>query len=117
MGAPKEALEHLTASEKLALGEFLPALRQALGKDLLEVRLFGSRARGDRHEDSDLDVAIVVTEAGRTRRNEIYDLAFDIQLQSGVNLAPLVIEISRLDELRERELLIAHDLDQEGIAL
>lgn len=108
---------HLTPSEKEALAEFMPALRRALGKDLIEARLFGSRARGDRHVDSDLDIALIVTAAGRARRYEIYDLAYDIELKSGVSLAPLVIEKARLEQLRKRERLIAHDLDHEGIAL
>jgi predicted nucleotidyltransferase len=108
---------HLTTAEYGALGEFLPAVRSLLGADLIEIRLFGSRARGERQDDSDLDVALVVSAAGRVKRYEVYDLAFDIQLKTGVALAPLVIEKSRLDELRERERLLAQDLDREGISL
>jgi predicted nucleotidyltransferase len=108
---------HLTPAEVLALEEFLQQARALLGPDLLEVRLFGSRARGGGGPDSDLDLALVVTSAGRARRYEVYDLAFDVQLRHGVDVAPLVIEQGRLQELRMSERRIARDIDREGIVL
>ena len=88
-----------------------------LGPELKAARLFGSRARGEGHEFSDLDVALIVSAAGRARRYAIYDVAFDIGLAHGVQLAPLVIEETRLAHLRQRERLIAREIDSEGISL
>lgn len=45
---------------------------------VLELRIFGSRARGDAHEDSDLDVYIKVTHLDRGVREIIYDLAWEV---------------------------------------
>ena len=67
--------------------------------------------------DSDLDVALVVTTAGRARRRVVYDLAYDLGLQHGVLLSPLVIERGRLQHLRDRERLFAAELDRDGIPL
>lgn len=111
------ATSHLTPAEQAALEAFVRRARELLGSDLIHAKLFGSRARGEGDEQSDLDVALVVTPRGRARRGEIYDLAFDVLLAHGVEVAPAVIESSRLDELRRRERLIALDLDREGIAL
>jgi predicted nucleotidyltransferase len=108
---------HLTPAEQAALTEFVAAARRVLGADLLEARLFGSRARGEAHEDSDVDVALIVTAAGRDRRYEVYDLAFEIQLRTGIDIAPAVIEQARLEELRARERLIAQAIDHEGVPL
>ena len=38
------------------------ALQRAFGDRLLSVALFGSRARGDAREDSDIDLAVVLSE-------------------------------------------------------
>ena len=94
-------LPTLTAAEKAALSEFMTRVRQMLGSDLKSARLFGSRARGEGHEYSDLDIALVVTPHGRARRYEVYDLAFDVGLEHHVTLAPLVIEEERFPSPQE----------------
>jgi predicted nucleotidyltransferase len=107
----------LSASETAALREFLAAARAMLGPGLKQARLFGSRARGQGHEHSDIDVALIVDADGRARRRALYDLAFDVGYAHGVELATLVLDERRFQELRDRERLIAHVIDTEGIPL
>lgn len=45
----------LSPSEQAALADFLARARELLGDELIEAPLFGSRARGEGHEGSDLD--------------------------------------------------------------
>lgn len=107
----------LSATETAALREFIARARGLLGSDLRSARLFGSRARGEGHERSDLDIALLVTPEGHARRHLLYDLAFDVGLAHGVELAPLVLEERRFEELKDRERLIARDIESEGIPL
>lgn len=107
----------LSASETAAIRAFVAAARAILGPDLKEARLFGARARGQGHEHSDIDIALIVGAGGRARRHILYDLAFDVGLEHRVELAPLVLEEQRFQELKERERLIARDIDAEGIPL
>jgi uncharacterized protein len=107
----------LSASEVAAIREFVDAARSTLGTQLKAVRLFGSRARGEGHEQSDLDLALIVEPGGRTRRVALYDLAFDIGLAHGVELAPHVVEEPQFLELKRRERRIALEIEAEGIPL
>jgi predicted nucleotidyltransferase len=107
----------LSASETAAVREFVAAARHVLGPVLKSVRLFGSRARGEGHEHSDLDLALIVEPGGRARRRAVYDLAFDIGLAHGVELAPHVVEEPHFFELKGRERRIALDIEAEGIPL
>lgn len=107
----------LSAAEGAAVREFMAAVRAALGQELRQARLFGSRARGEGHQHSDLDIALIVGPEGRRRRHALYDLAFDVGLRYGLELSPLVIEESRYQELVDRERLIARDIAVEGIPL
>jgi uncharacterized protein len=107
----------LSASETAAIQEFMAGARAMLGPELNEARLFGSRARGEGHEQSDLDIALVVRARGRAGRHRIYDLAFDIGLVHGVRLAPVVLEEQQFQALKDRERLIALQIESEGIPL
>jgi predicted nucleotidyltransferase len=109
--------KHLTPVEKRAVSEFVRLARSMLGSQLLEIRMFGSRSRGQGTENSDIDLLLVVTSVGRQRRYEVYDLAFDIQLKLGVEVAPMVVEEGRLQELRRRQRRIAQEIDRDGILL
>jgi predicted nucleotidyltransferase len=107
----------LSSSESAAIREFVAGVRALPGVELKEARLFGSRARGEGHERSDLDVALIVGAGGRAQRHSIYDLAFDIGLAHGVELAPLVMEEDRFEELKARERRVAAAIEHEGIRL
>lgn len=107
----------LTAGERAALREFVERLRTLPDIELREIRLFGSKARGDGRADSDLDLAVVLARDARRHRHRIYDLAFDIGLAYDVELAPLVLDEARLAELRSRERQLPAILDREGIPL
>lgn len=107
----------LTPAEQAGVSELVAGARAILGDELREVRLFGSRARGEGTADSDVDLALVVTAEGRRRRRGVQDLAFDIGLRLGIALAPLIVEEGVLADLRQRERRLALDLDREGIPL
>ena len=55
----------LTLQEQCALAHFKKSLQLLLVDNLLSLRLFGSRARGEGAADSDLDVLLVLQEKDR----------------------------------------------------
>jgi hypothetical protein len=79
--------------------------------------LFGSRARGDFTEESDLDLAIIVPGLTRELKNEILDKVADIELKYLTPLSTLVISEEDFDTLKKRERRIALDIEREGIPL
>ena len=47
------------SNRRLAVEEFVKRLRQGLSSNMLDVRLFGSEARGEATSESDIDVLVV----------------------------------------------------------
>ncbi len=81
-------MENLTPNELTALRK----LKDALARDfrLVELRLFGSKARGDSNQESDIDVLVVLEEYDWETRKAVSRLCFDINIEHGVLLVPVL---------------------------
>jgi uncharacterized protein len=88
----------LKSKDAVALEEFLRRLRAVLGKNLLEAKLFGSKATGRDQPDSDIDVLVVVKKNGVEVEDRILDIAFDVNLNHEVYISPRVIARSIISD-------------------
>ncbi|HSL84726.1 MAG TPA: nucleotidyltransferase domain-containing protein [Thermoanaerobaculia bacterium] len=73
-------------------GRFARELRERYGDAVHLVRLFGSFARGEAHEESDVDLAVVLEEADFDTRRKVIDLATDIGMPHDLRLSPTVFD-------------------------
>jgi len=104
----------MTAKERELLRKF---------RELLEGRLrlhslvaFGSRARGDAEEDSDLDVLVVVDEPETSELLvRVFDCAWECDFGSGIVIGPIVVSRERWENGPERSSLLALAVRREGI--
>lgn len=80
------------------------------------VRLFGSWARGQAREGSDIDLAAVIDGLTRDEWREAIDIATQDELETGVYFSPYLVSGEHFDELCRRERRIAADILAEGIA-
>ncbi|MBI4211936.1 MAG: nucleotidyltransferase domain-containing protein [Deltaproteobacteria bacterium] len=113
----KKAKEVLTTLEQDVLDRFIKKTKDTLPNDFLKAILFGSRARGESHEDSDVDVLVLLRTHSIKNKYIVWNIASDLFLETEINISPLVMSNARFDELRDRERLLAQDIDREGIAL
>jgi predicted nucleotidyltransferase len=107
----------LGAAERAALSEFTSWVRQRFGDRVSELCLFGSRARGEGHEESDLDVLVSVAQLTGSERREIGQQAGDALTHWDVLVSPFALSTQHLAELRARERRIARELDRDAIPL
>lgn len=96
------------------LGEFRLALELRFGDRLERLVLFGSRARGEGHEASDLDVLVLVRGVTKQERREIIDVAFERDLDAGISISPLVRDAQRA---RPVGAALADEIARDGVPL
>lgn len=73
--------------------EFSRGVKEILGNKLSKIILYGSYARGDYKENSDIDIMVLTTLTNEEIENietDIFDLAFDFQMDYGVDISVVV---------------------------
>ncbi|MGH6814792.1 MAG: nucleotidyltransferase domain-containing protein [Hyphomicrobiaceae bacterium] len=87
----------MTLDEEKAIARFVADVRRHYGERLHGVFLFGSRARGDAHPDSDADIAVILDDGGWRFWNEkmtLAGLAYDTLLAHDLYIQPWPISRS-----------------------
>ena len=73
--------------------QFSEDVKRRLGDKLTKIIVYGSYARGDYRENSDVDIMILTKlseEEIRAIKNDIYDLAFEVEMSTGIELSPII---------------------------
>lgn len=81
----------LTKKEKKTLARFKTLLLQRFASEILEIRLFGSKARGTDTQKSDIDVLIITRSGDWKLKEEIGKIATLILVEDEVYLSVKVI--------------------------
>jgi predicted nucleotidyltransferase len=100
----------------LALG-LRRRLLPRFGERLELVRLFGSYARGDAHEESDVDVLVLVRGLTRPEKIAVIEAAGELGLAAGRSVSALAMDAEEFQKLRTLEARLALDIDREGVSV
>ncbi|MFI5403079.1 MAG: nucleotidyltransferase domain-containing protein [Planctomycetota bacterium] len=117
-------LQHtLAPAEQRVVTAFARRLREHFGDRLARVVLFGSRARGDVTEESDIDLLVllripIVEETRWTR--DVWEIVQEVLRREPrvyIPLTPIVLAEERFLDLKRLERSFALDVEAEGIPL
>ncbi|MBI4125785.1 MAG: nucleotidyltransferase domain-containing protein [Deltaproteobacteria bacterium] len=95
----------------------MQTIKKALGPILIKAVLFGSRARGEGHESSDVDILVLVKTMDTSTKHLVWDAAEDIFLETGIDISPLVITQEKFERWRRLERLLPREIEKEGVVL
>ena len=102
--------------EMLLLKKFKSLLEQHVR--LFSLTAFGSRARGDADDDSDMDVLVVMEEPeSYSLLQAVSDCAWEAELGSGIVISPVVFSRQRWENSPERDSLLAMAVRQDGVSV
>jgi uncharacterized protein len=92
-------------------------LKQRLAEavELIDFRVYGSRARGDDEEFSDLDVFIEVASLDKKTKDLISDIAWEVGLENLIVISPLVFTLDEVEKSPLRVSPILVNINEEGI--
>jgi predicted nucleotidyltransferase len=116
-GRSLDTVDWITGTEREAIARFKRGLAMLRGAGVQRVVLFGSRARGEGNEGSDLDLAVILSGDEGPYWRQIVDVATELNLEYEfrVRVSPLIVSQAKLLELWDRERGIAYAILVEGI--
>lgn len=99
--------------------EFIKQVKKLLGIRLKKIILYGSYARGDYNKQSDVDIMILTDlsfEEIEEYRDKISDIAYDIELNTGIILSPVIKNIEKYNS-RVHFVPFYKNVEKEGVVL
>ncbi|MFH1039287.1 MAG: nucleotidyltransferase domain-containing protein [PVC group bacterium] len=89
---PKENQE--TEAMKRQIGKIVRELKDRISEkySIQEMRIFGSTARGDRTPESDIDVWVHLFHVNRQIEEELFDMAYDLELKHDCLIDLIVVD-------------------------
>ncbi len=109
----------LNKIQKKALEEFIDRLLKKFGNRIVLIKLYGSRARGERHWYSDVDILIVVKRFTRKFRRDVTDIECEIGDKYNYKsyLAPLEMSLAEYKWMLKRRWPFIVNVEEDGIEL
>lgn len=111
------ALSRVTIKEHEALQTFIQRLVAEQGRQIVEVILFGSKARGDSASDSDVDVLILAKNESRQLQKAISKISSQVDLDYDILLNSLLIADTRWEQMSKERFSLCRNVERDGIRL
>ncbi|HKI48994.1 MAG TPA: nucleotidyltransferase domain-containing protein [Desulfobacteria bacterium] len=80
--------------------------------NILDMKLFGSSARGDFSKSSDIDIMIKLPFVNRRIEEDLFDMAYDLELEHDC-----LIDVIVLPKNLEVSIPIYQNIEKEGVAI
>ena len=80
--------------------------------NIVDMKLFGSSARGDFSKSSDIDIMVRLPKVDRTIEEELFDIAYDLELEYDCLIDVIVLAEDMVDSIP-----LYQNIEKEGVAI
>lgn len=111
------AFKYLTKNEKIAIKEFKNKLLRELKGEILKLKLFGSKARGDARPwpDSDIDVLVILKRNSQKKEDFIMDLTGDLLHKHNALIEAKVFSKAEFKKYLDLQVPFYLEVQKEGV--
>ncbi|MFQ5901913.1 MAG: nucleotidyltransferase domain-containing protein [Thermodesulfobacteriota bacterium] len=108
---------YLTDAEREGVKGFIERLKWFLGASLLELRIFGSKVRGDFDRESDIDIFVVIDSDDWHIREAISNIAANVNIGYNCNISPVIYTKKEHEKNRYFQIMLIQEVEREGVSL
>jgi len=105
----------MNITERLIIEQFKCLLSKKLQVE--QIIVFGSRARGDADQDSDLDILVILDNATEEAEEYVSECAWEAGFEQGMVIVPVVYGKQEWEHGPDRFSLLARTIEKEGLTI
>ena len=109
--------KYLNANEENAINLFTKKIRALLGEQLISIKMFGSKVRGDFSQESDIDILMIVRDKNKIQREKIYDILLDIDLKFDPKISLKIFTREEFDQNKKLGSPFVFNVEKQGISI
>ncbi|MCD6569744.1 MAG: nucleotidyltransferase domain-containing protein [Deltaproteobacteria bacterium] len=107
----------LTTKEKEIIEKFKRRIEDRFPDEILKILVFGSKARGDATEKSDIDIIVVTSSDDWRKGDEIREIGYGLDEEINYKLSIQVIPESHISYLKHNNFQFIKNIEAEGITI
>ncbi|MBI2252006.1 MAG: nucleotidyltransferase domain-containing protein, partial [Armatimonadetes bacterium] len=99
------------------IDEFITKIQMFLEKNLLIVKMIGSKVTGNFQPDSDIDLFILVKECNYSVMHAISEVSAEINLNYDIIISPIIYSVEEHNKNVYFKTLFIRELDKNGVSI
>ena len=107
----------LSNKEKNILHNFKKEIEKKFPGEIIEVLIFGSKARGDATKDSDIDILVITKFSDKKIIKEIRFTGYELEIENDIVLSIQVLSSDYVKHLRNLPTQFIQNIDRDAIAV
>jgi predicted nucleotidyltransferase len=102
---------------RAAIADYVRRLTTEYANEVISIILYGSQARGDAEDESDIDLFIVVQHNTPQLDEALARLAWEVQYKHGVVISDIVRSVDQYKVMRNNRFPYYQSIEREGVVL
>lgn len=107
----------LTLKEKKVIEEFKQRVKDKFTDEIVKIIVFGSKARGNAEENSDIDILVITSSDDWQKGDEIREIGYELDEYIDYRLSIQVISKSHINYLKSNDFQFIKNIESEGIVI
>lgn len=110
-------MQYLSKNEQEVITTFIKELKDKLGDEVITIRLFGSKARGNYKKYSDIDIFILVKEKTSEISDALSEIEIDYDIKYGLPISTVLYSLYEYKKNKELGSFFFENVEKEGVPL